>query len=130
DPVGIKAAVELLLGARQPAIVVGDDAAAASADVAALAERLGATVWFEGIRMHQVLPSGHPNLRLGLPFDTVAIRKALEGSDVVLLVGGPFFEEVWYAPGSPIPPGARTIHVEAAPERLAQNFAVNVGIVG
>ena len=92
---------------RRPAIVVGDDAASAAAEVAALAERLGAAVWCEGIRMHQVLPSAHPNFRLGLPFDTVAIRKALDGADVVLLVGGPFFEEVWYAPGSPLPPGAR-----------------------
>ena len=87
-------------------IVVGDDAASAAAEVAALAERLGAAVWCEGIRTQQVLPTAHPNFRLGLPFDAVAIRKALDGADVVLLVGGPFFEEVWYAPGSPLPPGA------------------------
>ncbi len=130
DPAGVQAAAELLLGSRRPAIVVGDDAAGAAADVAALAERLGAAVWCEGIRTHQVLPSGHPNFRLGLPFDAVAIRKALEGADVVLLVGGPFFEEVWYAPGSPLPPGARTIHVESSPERLAHNWPVSVGLVG
>ena len=79
---------------------------ARATEVAALAERLGAAVWCEGIRTHQVLPSAHPNFRLSLPFDTVAIRKALDGADVVLLVGGPFFEEVWYAPGSPCPPSA------------------------
>jgi benzoylformate decarboxylase len=129
DPGGIQAAAQLLLGSRRPAIVVGDDAASAAADVAALAERLGAAVWCEGIRTHQVLPSGHPNFRLGLPFDVVAIRKALEGVDVALLVGGPFFEEVWYAPGSPLPPGARIIHVESAPERLAHNWPVSVGLV-
>jgi benzoylformate decarboxylase len=130
DPAGVQAAAELLLGSRHPAIVVGDDAASAAADVAALAERLGAAVWCEGIRTHQVLPSGHPNFRLGLPFDAVAIRKALEGVDVALLVGGPFFEEVWYAPGSPLPPGAQTIHVESSPERLAHNWPVSVGLVG
>ncbi len=129
DPEGIRAAAELLLGSARPAIVVGDDAASAAAEVAALAERLGAAVWCEGIRMHQVLPSRHPNFRLGLPFDTVAIRKALDGIDVVLLVGGPFFEEVWYAPGSPLPAGARAIHVESSPERLAHNLPVSVGLV-
>jgi benzoylformate decarboxylase len=129
DPAGVQAAAELLLGSRRPAIVVGDDAAGAAADVAALAERLGAAVWCEGIRTHQVLPSGHPSFRLGLPFDAVAIRKALEGADAILLVGGPFFEEVWYAPGSPLPPGARTIHVESSPERLAHNWPVSVGLV-
>jgi benzoylformate decarboxylase len=97
--------------------------------VAALAERLGAAVWCEGIRTHQVLPSAHPNFRLGLPFDAVAIRRALEDADVVLLVGGPFFEEVWYAPGSPLPAGATAIQIETSPERLAHNLAVTVGLV-
>jgi len=129
DPAGIRAAAELLLGAQRPAIVAGDDAASAAREVAALAERLGATVWCEGIRTHQVLPSGHPNFRGSLPFDAVAIRKALEGADVVLLVGGPFFEEVWYAPGPPLPVSARVIHVETSPERLAHNLPVSIGLV-
>jgi benzoylformate decarboxylase len=130
DPAGIAAAAELLLGSRHPAIVAGDDATGAVSDVTALAERLGAAVWCEGIRMRQALPSAHPNFRLGLPLDTAAIRNVLDGVDVVLLVGGPFFEEVWYAPGSPLPPGARTIHVESSPERLAHNVPVRVGLVG
>ncbi len=130
DPDGIRAAAELLLVSRRPAIVAGDDTADAASELAALAERLGAAVWCEGIRMHQVLPSGHPSFRLGLPFDTVAIRRALDGADVVLLVGGPFFEEVWHAPGSPLPPDARAIHVESSPERLAHNLPVHVGLVG
>jgi benzoylformate decarboxylase len=130
DPAGVRAAADLLLGAQRPAIVAGDDAANAAREVATLAERLGAAVWCEGIRTHQVLPSGHPNFRGSLPFDAVAIRKTLEGADVVLLVGGPFFEEVWYAPGPPLPVNARAIHVESSPERLAHNLSVSIGLVG
>jgi benzoylformate decarboxylase len=130
DPAGVQAAAEILLGSRRPALVIGDEAAGAGDTVTALAERLGAAVWCEGIRTHQVLPSSHPNFRLGLPFEAVAIRRALEGVDAVLMVGGPFFEEVWYAPGSPLPPEAAVIHVEAAPERLAHNWPVRVGLVG
>ena len=129
DPAGIQAAAQLLLGARRPVIVVGDDAASAAAEVTALAEQLGAAVWCEGIRARQAVPSPHPNFRLGLPFDAAAIRKALDGADVVLLVGGPFFEEVWYAPGSPLPPEAAAIQVESSPERLAHNLPVRVGLV-
>ncbi len=114
DPAGIEAAAALLLGSRRPAIVVGDDAASAAAELAALAEQLGAGVWCEGIRTHQVVPTNHPNFRLGLPFDAVAIRQALDGSDVVLLVGGPFFEEVWYAPGSPLPDALRALKAQDA----------------
>src|SRR5215470_8119170 len=69
EAAGIHAAAELLRGARQPVIVAGDDAARAASEVATLAERLGAAVWSEGIRTHQVLPSAHPNLRGALPFD-------------------------------------------------------------
>ncbi|MGH7366444.1 MAG: thiamine pyrophosphate-binding protein [Candidatus Rokuibacteriota bacterium] len=130
DPAGVREAAALLVGSRRPAIVLGDDATGAAAEAAALAERLGAAVWCEGIRTHQALPSGHPSFRLGLPFDTVDIRKALDGTDVLLLVGGPFFEEIWYAPGSPIPAGARVIQVESSPERLAHNLPVSVGLVG
>jgi benzoylformate decarboxylase len=130
DPAGVGAAAALLLGSRRPVIVAGDDAASAVADLVALASLLGAAVWCEGIRAHQVVPSSHPNFRLGLPFDAVAIRRALDDADVVLLVGGPFFEEVWYAPGSPLPPGAAAIQVEASPERLAHNIPVAVGLVG
>jgi len=129
DPAGIRAAADLLRGARQPVIVAGDDTARASTELKALAERLGAAVWCEGIRTHQVLPSGHPSFRGSLPFDAIAIRAALEGADVVLLIGGPFFEEVWYAPGSPLPPGAKVIHVESSAERLAPNWPVTTGIV-
>jgi benzoylformate decarboxylase len=129
DPAGVAEAAALLLGGRRPVLVAGDDAAPAAAELLALAERLGAAVWCEGIRARQVVPSRHPNFRLSLPFDAVAIRRALDEADVVLLVGGPFFEEVWYAPGSPLPPGAAAIHVETSPERLAHNLPVTVGLV-
>jgi benzoylformate decarboxylase len=130
DPSGVEAAAERLLASRQPAIVIGDDTADATSEVIALAERLGAAVWCEAQRMHTGMPTAHPSFRLSLPFDAAAIRKALDGVDTVLLVGGAFFEEVWYAPVSPFPPDASVIHVERSPERLAQNFAVTVGVVG
>jgi benzoylformate decarboxylase len=130
DPAGVQAAVKILLSSQRPAIIVGDDAAIAAAEVVTLAEVLGAAVWCEGLRLHTALPSAHPNFRLALPFDAAAIRTALDGIDAVLLVGGAFFEEVWHAPGSPLPPGTTVIHIEQAAERLAQNFPVDVGLVG
>ena len=45
------------------------------------------------------------------------------------MVGGPFFEEVWYAPGSPFPAGCKVLQIEAAPSRLAYNFAVDAGVI-
>jgi benzoylformate decarboxylase len=131
-PAGVAAAAALLAGRQSPVIVVGDEVArfGAGAEVVALAEALGAAVWTEGVRMHASVPSNHPNFRMALGFDALSIRKALEGVDAVLLVGGPFFEEVWFSPGSPFPTNAAVIQVEASPQRLAYNHGVKVGLIG
>ena len=131
-PAGVAEAAALLAGAQSPVIVVGDEVArfGAGAEIVTLAEVLGAAMWTEGIRMHASVPSSHPNFRLALGFDALSIRKALEGADVLLLVGGPFFEEVWFSPGSPFPTGAAVIQVETSSQRLAYNYGVKVGLIG
>jgi benzoylformate decarboxylase len=129
---GVAEAVALLVGRQSPVIVVGDEVARffAGAEVVALAEALGAAIWTEGIRIHASVPSSHPNFRLALGFDAASIRNSLEGADAVLLVGGPFFEEVWFSPGSPFPKDAAVIQVEASSQRLAYNHGVTVGLTG
>ena len=131
DPGGVAAAAEALLASRRPVIVAGDDVTrrGAHAELPALAELLGAAVWVEGLRQHLVFPSTHPSYRGTLPFDAAAIRKALDGADAILLVGGPFFEEVWFAPGSPFAPGAAVLQIEDSPQRLARNFPLRVGLL-
>jgi benzoylformate decarboxylase len=132
DPAGVAEIVRLLLASRQPAIVAGDDVARAGATQAlvALAEAIGAPVWVEGLRHHVSFPTAHPNARGAVPFDAAAIRKALDGADLVLLAGGPFFEEVWFAAGDPFPEGAAVVQLEESCERLAFNFAPRAGLVG
>lgn len=131
-PDAIGQAVELLLGATRPVIVTGDDVARCSATdpLVAFAESIGASVWCEGLKLHNAFPTSHPSARLGLPLDAAGIAKALGDSDLVVLVGGSFFEDVWYAPNSPFPDGAKVIHVETSPERLAHAVAPDLGIVG
>src|SRR5262249_61700877 len=73
--------------------------------------------------------SGPPPSRGGLASDAAAIRTALGGADAVLLVGGPFFEEVWFAPGSPFAPGTAVFQIEESPERLARNFPLRAGLL-
>lgn len=132
DPAGIAELAALLAASERPAIVVGDDVARAGADgeLVRLAERVGAAVWSEGLRQHVSFPTGHPNARAGLPFDAAGVRTALGDADLVLLVGGPFFEEVWFSAGEPFPDGAAVAQIEEAPERLAYNFPLRCGLVG
>jgi benzoylformate decarboxylase len=131
DPAGVAAAADALLASRRPAIVAGDDATrrGAHAELLALAELLGAAVWVEGLRQHMVFPATHPSYRGPLPFDAAAIRKALDGADAVLLVGGHFFEEVWFAPGLPFARDAAVVQIEDSPERLARNFPLRAGLL-
>jgi benzoylformate decarboxylase len=130
DPAAIAEVAALLLQSTNPAIVAGDGVARGGAceELVALAELTGAAVWSEGIRFHVPFPTRHANLRGSVPFEAAAISKALEGADLVLLIGGPFFEEVWYSPGDFFPSAAAVVHIEESPARLGYNFAPRVGI--
>ena len=131
DSAGVTAALDVLLSSKSPVIVAGDDVArrGANDDLVALAELLGAAVWLEGLRLHVAFPTAHPSCRGALGFDALAIRKGLEGADAVLLVGGPFFEEVWFTAGSPFPPNAKVLQIEDSPERLSRNFPLRAGLL-
>jgi benzoylformate decarboxylase len=132
DTEGIERAATLIGSSRRPVIVVGDGIARSGAqeELVALAELLGAPVYYEGL-YHQIdFPTDHPNCSLRLPFDHAAIRSTLGDADVVLLAGGNFFEEVWFDHGSPFPDGARVVQIEASPTRLAHNFPLDLGLVG
>ena len=132
DANGVDAIAAMLGAARSPVIIAGDDVARGGAVPAlvALAEQLGASLWSQGLKLHCAFPSGHRCARLGLPLDAASIANALHGADSVLLVGGSFFEDVWYAPTGPFPDGARIAHIEAYPERLAFGVAPDLGVVG
>jgi benzoylformate decarboxylase len=131
-PSAMVALVRLMETAKSPAIVAGDDVARTKSIemLEMLAEKLGAGVWFEGLRGRNSFPTDHPCYRGTLAFDAPGVAKQFAGNDLVLLLGGPFFEEVWYAPGSPFPAGCKVAQIEAAPARLAYNFAVDAGVLG
>ena len=131
DPDGVAAMARLLLAASEPAIMIGDDVARTGAGEAlvALAEATGAGIWTELIHQHQPVPNMHPNYRGRIPTDPATIAKTFGGADAVLMVGGPFFEEVWYAPEGPFPPGAKVLHIEESTERLARNHGLDAGLI-
>ena len=129
---GVAAAVAALLGCSSPAVIAGDDVAAAGAGDAlkALAERLGAPVWHEPLRSRCALPSRHPNNQGRIPFEAATIRKALASHDLVLLVGANLIEELWFDPGPLLPEVATVVHLCESPSRLAFNHRADVAMVG
>ncbi len=131
DAAGVAELARALLGARKPAIIVGDGVARSGGQEAlvALAERLGAAVYPEGLVQQVNFPQSHPCFRPRMPLNHAAIRQATGDPDVVLLVGGSFFEEVWFDPEPPFAPTATILQIEDAPSRLACNFAVDIGVL-
>jgi benzoylformate decarboxylase len=131
DPAGIEAMSRLVIDANNPTIVAGDEVARAGAGktLEKLVERIGTSVWFEGLRGRNSFPTDHPAYRGTLAFDAPGVARQFADNDLVLLVGGPFFEEVWYAPGSPFPKGCKVLQIEPAAPRLAYNFAVDAGVI-
>jgi benzoylformate decarboxylase len=132
DPAGIAAMTKLIAAAKSPAIVAGDDVARAGAveTLVHIAEKIGASVWMEGLRGRNSFPTGHAAYRGTLAFDAPGVAKQFASNDLVLMMGGPFFEEVWYAPGSPFAADCKVLQIEAAPSRLAYNFALDAGVLG
>ena len=132
DAAALAAMAAELSGAQNPVIVAGDDIARAGAmePLMALAEKLGAAVFHEFIHAQQSVPSRHPLVRGGLPLNASQLRNWLAPYDCALLLGGPFFEEVWYDPGSPFPDGMKVLQVEESAQQLALNHQVHVGAVG
>jgi benzoylformate decarboxylase len=132
DPKGLEEIASLILKSNRPAIIAGDDVARSGATegLVMLAETIGASVWFEGLRHHASFPTSHSSFRQSLPADAAQIRRALEGSDLIILLGGPFFEDIWFAEGSHFPAGAVVVQIEESPERLAFNHRLDGGIVG
>ncbi len=124
--------VELILASRNPAIVAGDDIAASGAHEALteLVERIGASVYLEGLRSQISIANDHPNLRTWVGFEASTIRQVLAPHDLVILIGGPFFEEVWFDAVNPIPEGATVVQIEESAERLGYNFPLTAGAVG
>jgi benzoylformate decarboxylase len=131
DAAGIEAAAAILAAAQSPVIVAADDVARAGAlpALVKLAERLGAPVFQDTLRQHVVFPNRHVAYAGTLPLDAASIRAALGGADAVLMLGGPFFEEVWHDPARAVPEDARIVQLAHAPGVIARNFPVAAGVL-
>lgn len=119
----VREAVSMLLGAKAPAIAVGDHVALSDgqAAVVALAELLGAPIlnaFSNGVNA----PAGHPLYQpRGIPISSRPLRKALEPHDLLLAVGTSLFPSILPEPEGPIPETTRVIHVDYDSWELGKN---------
>lgn len=121
--------VAMLKTARSPGIVAGDDVVAfgGAQALVQIAEATSATVYQEGLRVHATFPNRHPCFGGRIGFDAASIRTQLARHDLIVLIGGPFFEEIWFDPGSALP-AVPLIRLEQFAERVNRNFVPTLGV--
>ncbi len=122
-------AARLLADAVRPMIIMGDGVSVSGgqAELAHLAEVLGAEVW--GANSSEVnLSALHPLYRglLGHMFGGQS-RAITSAADVVLIVGTYVFPEVYPALSGVFASGARLIHIDLDAHEIGKNFPVDLG---
>ncbi|GAA2727337.1 thiamine pyrophosphate-binding protein [Actinocorallia aurantiaca] len=129
---GWREAAALLAGAAAPAVVAGDGVGRddALAEMVAVAEALGATVFHQPMNDGVDFPTTHPLYAKTLEPRNSAIRSALDGHDVVFVVGTRAFTAHHYEPGSPIPEGTSVVQLDDDPDEPGRVFPVALGLVG
>ncbi len=131
----VSRAVEVLLSAKNPAILVGGRVGerGAVAEMVAVAERLGAPVYSEPGTTHGRLgfPADHPLYAQGLPLWSPELRERLAEFDVVLVVGMDLFRQyVYHEPSRAMPEQVRIVHLDESPYELGKNYPLAVALWG
>jgi len=132
---GLQRAAEVLLSAKNAAILVGSRVQEADAveELARLAERLGVPVISESGTTHGRLgfPCDHPLYAQGLPLWSPEVRQRLKDYDVLFVAGMDLLRQyVYYEPARAIPEHIRLVHLDEDPYQLGKNYPLEVGLIG
>lgn len=131
DPEKLEEAAAVLRGAESPAIVVGPGIAWSDGfeEVVALAEKMRAEVWQEGVSSLIGFPQSHPLFRGSLKLGQKLVHDQLSPYDAVLVLGAPVFTYYPYVPGPMVQEGTRVVQVTEDPEEAAR-APVGTSVVG
>jgi thiamine pyrophosphate-dependent acetolactate synthase large subunit-like protein len=130
EPQVIARAAEMLASATNPVILMGDGVAHAEAhaELARVAELLGAGVW-GSMASELIMPWSHPLYRglMGHMFGHASGRIVAD-ADAVLIVGTYVFPDVFPALVSPFRPDARIVQIDLETHAIAKNHPVSLGL--
>ena len=132
DKAAIDAAAELLANAKRPLVIAGDAVAHgdALAELAEVAELLGAPVYTECVPSTCAFPFTHPLYQGPFPRLGPPIRSILMQHDLLFSVGGDLFTLSLPSDVEPMPEGLPVIHLDVDPWVLGKNYPAKVAILG
>jgi benzoylformate decarboxylase len=126
----LKRIVEMLLGARRPAILAGQELAMhdAFAEAAELAELLGAAVYQSSIPYCAQFPTDHPAFMGALTRQQKQVRASLEPYDLLFCIGADLLRMSVYSPVEPLPETLPVIHLSERGGELGKNYHTDLAI--
>jgi benzoylformate decarboxylase len=132
DQAAIDAAARRLVRAERPLLVAGDAVAHSNAlaELAELAELLGAPVVSEGVASTCSFPFSHPLYGGTFPRLAPPIRAFLMRYDLLCSIGADLFTLSLPSDVEPMPDGLDVIHIDVDPWEIGKNYAAAVGIQG
>jgi benzoylformate decarboxylase len=121
---------EMLLAARHPAILAGQELALrdAFAEAAELAELLGAAVYQSSVPYSAQFPTDHPAFMGALTRQQKQVRATLEPHDLLLCLGADLLRMSVYSPIEPLPEKLPVIHVSERAHELGKNYRTDLAV--
>ena len=113
-------------------IIAGDEVhfSNAAAEVAALAEMLGAPVFCSSWPSHIPFPTSHPLWSGKMPHNGNEIADLLGGYEAVFALGGKSLITVLYTEGSAVPPNCAVYQMTAVVRDLGRTYSTRLSVVG
>jgi benzoylformate decarboxylase len=127
---GLRKIAELLLAARRPAIIAGQELAQrdAFAEASELAELLGAAVYQSSVPYSAQFPTAHPAFMGALTRQQKQVRAALEPHDLLLCLGADLLRMSVYSPLEPLPENLPVIHISERAHELGKNYRTDLAV--
>jgi benzoylformate decarboxylase len=132
DAAAVAAAADLIAQAERPVILAGDAIAQsrAHAELAALAELIGAPVYTEFVPSTASFPASHALFRGAMIRSGAEVRKVLDQYDLVFSAGADLFTLSLPSAIDPMPPGIALVHLDNDPWELGKNYPARVAMLG
>ncbi|HKQ28409.1 MAG TPA: thiamine pyrophosphate-dependent enzyme [Burkholderiales bacterium] len=122
--------LKMLLAARRPAILAGQEIALrdAFAEAAELAELLGAAVYASSIPYSAQFPTDHPAFMGALTRQQKQVRATLEPHDLLLCLGADLLRMSVHSPVDPLPENLPVIHISERAHELGKNYRTDQAV--
>jgi benzoylformate decarboxylase len=132
DRSALEQAAALLLRAKNPVMIVGDDVAASDAleEAARVAEALGMRVFSDTFPGRTDFPSDHPLYQGILVRSQPAVRAVLDQVDLLFAVGAEVFPFSLPSEVEPVPAQLTIVHMHSDAWEVGKNYPAKVGIIG